>query len=94
MISKKILRITAIVVCLAFITLSFSGVVNAADKKVRKPSVKTLLEKPRLLLSAVYSLLLGPKPLKADSSSNGKGSSIGTVKTTGNLKADRLANQD
>jgi len=46
MISKKLLRVAAILVCLGFITLTISGVIYAADKKVKKPSVRTFLEKP------------------------------------------------
>ena len=94
MISKKLMRIAAIVVCLGFITLAVSGVAYATDKKVRKPDVNTFLKKPMLLLNSIFSIFLSPTNQKA-STDSGKNSNSGEkIKTTGNLKSDRVADGD
>jgi len=58
MISKKTLRVLAILACLGFITFTFSGVALAAEKKVQRPDIRTLLQKPIVLLNSLFNLFL------------------------------------
>lgn len=93
MISKKFLRVAAIVVCLGFITLTFSGVVYAADKKVRKADAITMLKKPILALNSLFNVFLNAAKNKGARSAD-KSTSGATVKITGNLKSDRVSDRD
>ena len=94
MISKKILRVVAIMVCLGFLTLSISGVVYASDKTVKKPDLRTLLKKPVLLLHSFLHVFLGPDQKTSISSEKSSSNSHSKIKTTGNLKSPRVADQD
>jgi hypothetical protein len=92
MISKKILRVTAILVCLGFITLTISGVALAAEKKVQRPDVRTLLQKPIVLLNSLFNLFLSAD--QKASRDGEKASSGATIKITGNLKSHKVSDGD
>jgi hypothetical protein len=96
MISKKVLRVVAIMVCLGFITLSVSGIVYAADKTVKKPDVRTFLKKPLLLLNSIFNIFLSPTDQKANTGSEKESDSDSNskIKMTGNLKSPRVADGD
>jgi hypothetical protein len=93
MISKKFLRVAAIVVCLGFITLTFSGVVYAKDKKVQKADAIALLKKPVLALHSLFNVFLNAAKHKGARSVE-KSTSGAVVKITGNLKSDKVAIDD
>ena len=96
MISKKILRVVAIMVCLGFITLTVSGVVYASDKKIKKPDVRTFLKKPLLLINSIFNVFLAPTDQKANTGSEEKSNSNSNskIKMTGNLKSPKVADGD
>ena len=93
MISKKTLRVLAILACLGFITFTFSGVALAAEKKVQRPDVRTLLQKPIVLLNSLFNLFLN-SDLKAKKGDSEKASSGATIKITGNLKSHKVSDGD
>lgn len=96
MISKKILRVVAIMVCLGFITLTVSGVVYASDKKIKKPDVRTFLKKPMLLINSIFNVFLSPTDQKANAGSEERSNSNSNskIKITGNIKSDKVADGD
>lgn len=59
MILKKnsFLKAVAVVACLSIISLSFPGVVQAADKKAHRAYFKTFLERPMLLMYSIFPYL-------------------------------------
>lgn len=93
MISKKLKRLIAVMVCLGFITLTFSGVALAVEKKVQKVDMKTFLKTPGLLLNSLLNVLLSPNP-KARGGSSEKSNSDSKIKITGNIKIDKVSDDD
>lgn len=97
MISKKLKKLIAVMVCLGFITVTFSGVALAVDKKVvtSNPDVmKTFLQKPMHLLNSLLSAFLGPNPKVRGGTIEKSNSSSKIIKTTGNLKSVKLSEDD
>jgi len=93
MISKKLKRLIAVMVCLGFITLTFSGVALAVEKKAQKVDMKTFLKAPALLLNSLLNVFLSPNA-KARGSSIEKSNSDSTIKITGNLKSVKVSDDD
>jgi len=95
MISKKLKKLIAVMVCLGFITLTFSGVALAVDKKVQTPDMKTFLKKPmHLLNSLLLNAFLGPNPKARGGTIEKSNSSSKIIKITGNLKSDKVSDDD
>ena len=92
MISKKTLRVAAILACLGFITFTFSGVALAAEKKVQRPDIRTLLQKPIVLLNSLFNLFLNSD--QKASRDGEKASSGAKIKITGNLKSHKVSDGD
>jgi hypothetical protein len=83
----------AIAVCLAFISLSVYGIVQAAEKNIPNSDPKNFLKKPIQLISSLFGAKTNPGN-ESDSSSAYNLDSKEKTKITHNFKCDRVNDQD
>jgi hypothetical protein len=94
MLKKSLLRVTAILVCFAIITMVVPGTVQA--KSGKKSTFKKIFEKPAAFFSSLLSFLPffnSDNDKSADSYYGSKGVIRG-MKTTGELNSKRPSDDD